>query len=168
MSNGAYGNIGSYFLYKGGNAMGYTVKELSKKNPYYISKERRLELEHFCKQYEEWVRGLRDMNFVSGPSTELEVKPTDPNDCTYERAVRAIKYSSKIHLVEEVLAGVVDDYTRSHPSVYLDYEAIYKEMLMLIVVGGSYERSNLQGYISEYCYRELRQKFFYILSERRD
>ena len=28
--------------------------EVSKKNPYYISKHRLLELKHFCMQYEEW------------------------------------------------------------------------------------------------------------------
>ncbi len=28
--------------------------EVSKKNPYYISKHRMLELKHFCLQYEEW------------------------------------------------------------------------------------------------------------------
>ena len=27
---------------------------VSKKNPYYISKHRMLELKHFCMQYEEW------------------------------------------------------------------------------------------------------------------
>lgn len=31
---------------------------LSKKNPYYISKHRRLELVHFCLQYPEWCEYL--------------------------------------------------------------------------------------------------------------
>ena len=32
--------------------------ELSKKNPYYISKHRYYELKHFCRQYDEWKRAL--------------------------------------------------------------------------------------------------------------
>lgn len=148
--------------------MGYTVKELSKKNPYYISKERRMELEHFCKQYPEWLRGLKDMNFVSGPSTELEVKPTDPSDCTYERAVKAVKYSSKIHLIEDILTGVINEYMDENRVRLKIHNLIFKEMLKLITEGGSYDNSRLPDYISEYKYRQLRQQFFYILSERRD
>jgi hypothetical protein len=148
--------------------MGYTVKKLSKKNPYYISKERRMELEHFCKQYPEWLRGLKDMNFISGPSTELEVKPTDPSDCTYERAVKAIRYSSKIHLIEDTLSSVINGYMDENRIRLKIHNLIFNAMLKLITEGGSYDNSRLPDYISEYKYRQLRQQFFYILSERRD
>lgn len=35
--------------------MGRTDKEISKKNEYYISGERQMELEHFCRQYDDWI-----------------------------------------------------------------------------------------------------------------
>ncbi len=51
--------------------MGTNIRtELSPRNKYYISKERRLELVHFCRQYPEWVKlysdvgsGLRSVSF---------------------------------------------------------------------------------------------------------
>jgi len=40
-----------------------TRNELSKKNKYYISKHRYLELKHFCLQYNDWKRGSNDLYF---------------------------------------------------------------------------------------------------------
>lgn len=42
--------------------------EMSKKNKYYIDKERKYELIHFCRQYNKWKEALRD---VDGWSTTL-------------------------------------------------------------------------------------------------
>lgn len=35
--------------------MGKTDKEISKKRWYYIPGERQMELEHFCRQYDDWA-----------------------------------------------------------------------------------------------------------------
>lgn len=44
------------------------MKTLSKKNPYYISKERKLELIHFCRQYPEWRDKYNSIvHAVNGP-----------------------------------------------------------------------------------------------------
>ena len=45
---------------------------ISKDNPYYLSKERYLELKHFCRQYPEWRKRVNSVNLT--PSVRLEEK----------------------------------------------------------------------------------------------
>ena len=47
--------------------MGTSIRtEVSKDNPYYISKHRYLELKHFCLQYDEWEKLWREIPLISG------------------------------------------------------------------------------------------------------
>lgn len=145
--------------------MGYTIKELSLKSPYYISKERRLELEHFCKQYPEWVKAVNGLNLIHHSTNE--VKSTDISDSTYINTRALMRYTNKISLIDDALAASIEDMIDIY-HMKIDYQAVYDAMLKLITKGGSYEKSDLPNYISEYRYRELRRQFFYILSIRRD
>lgn len=147
--------------------MGYTIKELSLKSPYYISKERRLELEHFCKQYPEWVKVVNGLNLIYHSTNE--VKTTDISDATYinARARALMRYTNKISFIDDALAASIEDMIDIY-HMQIDYQAVYDAMLKLITKGGSYEKSDLPNHISEYRYRELRRRFFYILSIRRN
>lgn len=65
---------------------------LSKKNPYYISKFKRLELKYFCLQYPEWKKYLSSIG-KRGTSDEF-------SDPTGEEAVRRVLYSRNIETIE--------------------------------------------------------------------
>lgn len=65
---------------------------LSKKNPYYISKFKRLELKYFCLQYPEWKKFLSSIG-KRGTSDEF-------SDPTGEEAVRRVLYSRNVETIE--------------------------------------------------------------------
>ena len=68
--------------------------ELSKKNPYYISKNRRLELKYFCLQYKEWRDYLKDYYLKYGTG--------EYDDPTGEEATKRTLYSQYIALIDEI------------------------------------------------------------------
>ena len=70
-----------------------TWKELSIKNENKLSKHRRLELEHFCYQYKEWKKYLKDITF-KGTQDEW-------SDPTAEEAIKRVIYEDNIKLVED-------------------------------------------------------------------
>lgn len=65
---------------------------LSKKNPYYIPKFKRLELKYFCLQYPEWKKFLASIG-KRGTSDEF-------SDPTGEEAVRRVLYSRNVETIE--------------------------------------------------------------------
>lgn len=65
---------------------------LSKKNPYYISKFKRLELKYFCLQYPEWKKFLASIG-KRGTTDEF-------SDPTGEEAVRRVLYSRNVEAIE--------------------------------------------------------------------
>lgn len=67
---------------------------LSKSSPYYISKNRRLELKYFCLQYKEWKDYLREYYLRYGTN--------EYSDPTGEEAVLRALYSQYIELVIEI------------------------------------------------------------------
>ena len=72
--------------------------EVSKKNPYYISKHRMLELKHFCLQYEEWrqeyvrITVLQSYGYGKIPGSEI-------SDKTSKLAMRAAELEGYMKLV---------------------------------------------------------------------
>ena len=75
--------------------------ELSKRNKYYISKHRRLELIHFCLQYPEWERSYHALEYPvssiqdrDGPTPEQEF--LDP---TGNAAVARAMLADKMRIV---------------------------------------------------------------------
>lgn len=76
--------------------------ELSRKNKYFISKHRRLELVHFCLQYDEWDKALKMVKYY--PSTDLDkVTPSnrEVSDITAENAVRLEELKRNMRIVKD-------------------------------------------------------------------
>ena len=80
--------------------MGTSVRRnLSTRNRYYLSKHRRLELEHFCLQYYEWKEAINSLNAFPVCDYQ-EVKGTSVSDPTAKTAYRALELREKIEMVE--------------------------------------------------------------------
>lgn len=77
--------------------------ELSKKNQFYISKHRYLELKHFCLQYPEWVEELREIDGMVGRG-EGEIKgDRQASDPTAYAAMRRMILQKNIDLVRRAV-----------------------------------------------------------------
>lgn len=129
--------------------------EVSKKNPYYISKHRYYELKHFCLQYKEFQKAYNDLcEKIPGGiilQNGLENAPRT-NENLYIRQ----RYLDKINLIEEcskltdevlgpyVLKGVTEGYTYN------------------------YFKMNCNIPCCKDIYYELYRKFFYILSHKKE
>lgn len=80
--------------------------ELSKKNPYYISKHRYYELKHFCRQYDEWKRALvRIDGWKAFPESTGAIVNATPSNPTEQMAMARAFYSSRVDLLEHCLAN---------------------------------------------------------------
>lgn len=74
--------------------------EISKKNPYYISKHRHLELKHFCLQYSEWIKSLNYLNAIDIPAFKTnEIKSGNKSDMTATLAVKKAYLKNRIDIV---------------------------------------------------------------------
>ena len=133
--------------------------EVSKKNPYYISKHRYYELKHFCLQYPEWRKKCLYLqnSLRSASLREDEVKQgvafTDP---VSEAVIKIQKYRSFIELVE---SSVQD--TETDISWYL---------IKTVTEGYSYTYLKTVADIpcsKDYFYKTCR-KFWWILDKKRD
>lgn len=77
--------------------------ELSRKNPYYISRHRYFELKHFCLQYSEWKSQylyLKNMDGVRGPNLEISVRDARILDTTCTIALKRAYYKECMELVK--------------------------------------------------------------------
>lgn len=86
--------------------------EVSRKNPYYISRHRYYELKHFCLQYPEWRKACLEL----GNSMQMTVVRPDEvkqkslySDPTGEAAVRLEMYRRLIDIVEEAVQDTQTD-----------------------------------------------------------
>lgn len=76
--------------------------ELSKKSKYHLSKDRTLELVHFCRQYPEWRQAIADII-----ATEMYVKPgngiksSDIPDPTEQIAEKLEYYRKNMAMIEQ-------------------------------------------------------------------
>lgn len=120
---------------------------LSKSNPFYISKHRRLELTHFCLQYPEWENYLTNIK-LAGICNEW-------SDPTSDEAIKRFIFASQMKLVEDCCLIAAPD--------------IYKYMLIAVTKGKSF--ANLSTMYDMPCGRdyfyERYHKFFYILSQKK-
>ena len=81
------------------------MKDLSKKNEYYLPKERRLELEHFVKQYPMWKTIERNIGMGLDVGTHLGVNfSKDWIDYTGDKATLRVMIQGKISKVDQALA----------------------------------------------------------------
>lgn len=130
--------------------------ELSPNNPYYISKHRRLELEHFCKQYNEWKEELKRIDYISSGRTNLKVQGGKSVNTVEDVAIKASSLNRRCKMIEEA-ARTTDP-----------------ELAKYIILAVTSERSyaNLKTVYDIPCCAETfskrRQKFYYILDKLRD
>ena len=130
--------------------------ELSKKNPYYISRHRYYELKHFCLQYNEWKDAytMLDQAPEIGSIIFSEEHP-EWRDYTGETATLKALLRSRMELVERVAKSC-------------DWE-IGDYIFIAVIEGRSYEYLLAVKEIP--CGRDMfydrRRKFFWMLSQIR-
>lgn len=120
---------------------------VSESNASYISKERRYELVHFCKQYDEWKNEIKK---------ETELARPGEFDPTGNKAVKLARLNGYICLVEEAAKQTSKD--------------LFKYILEGVTHNKTYEE--VRACMGIPCCRNeyylLYRRFFYILSEMRD
>ncbi len=130
--------------------------ELSKKNPYYISKHRYYELKHFCRQYDEWKRALVRIDGWKGiPGKHGSNRQCNTLEPTEQMAMARAFYSSRIDLLEHCLGELEP--------------AIAPYILRGVTEGHSYEALRIKGCpcLEGHTHYNNYRKFFWILSRER-
>ena len=119
------------------------MKELSKKNPYKISKNRQWELIFFCLQYSEWEEAIKEINY--------HLKGEDP---TGDTAVRLAVLEKKKKMVRTccALAGDINDILFTGVTERINYETLEARYGTLPWARSAYYR--------------LYRRFMYILSSQ--
>lgn len=128
---------------------------LSKKNPYYIPKQRYYELKHFCLQYRDWKRALvRITGWKSAPESTGAIVNATPANPTEQLALLRAFYSCRVEMVERC-ANECDP-------VLAPY------ILQGVTEGISYEALRLKGCpcCKDIYYANYR-RFFWLLSKER-
>ena len=83
--------------------MGTSIRtEVSKYNPYYISKHRYLELKHFCLQYPEWERKWREFRVISAFDPEKIPGGKKPANPVEDAAIKRMTLERNMRMVEEI------------------------------------------------------------------
>ena len=132
------------------------MKELSEKNPYYISKHRYYELLHFCRQYTEYqLEKERIINTWVRPSLQPELNPNIHTDHCEKWAIKLADVDDKIQLIEET-------------AVDAD-EQLSGYILMAVTSGLGYDTLNARYNVpcSRNTFYDRYRKFFWILDQRR-
>lgn len=77
--------------------------ELSKKNPYWISRYRYYELRYFCMQYNEWRQKYNELQMCMSPGRVLFTNGNTNNvsDKTASIAIQMAELRRKMELVEQ-------------------------------------------------------------------
>ena len=146
-------------------------KDLSKKNPLAISHERRLELEHFCKQYPEWLAEYNDpvgVKAVQWVEEKLDLK-LDHSNPTEAIALRKKWLSERLDLIE-CTAGTAVESVIDYGAVNgrKTYCLVLDKLILAVTHGLGYSKLGIEDCISEYQYQKMYRYFFYILDKRRD
>lgn len=81
--------------------------EISKRNPYYISKHRYLELKHFCLQYPEWQREYNRLIEMSNRGVSVIKLESVNGDRTADIGIRLAELSENLQLVRDT-ADLID------------------------------------------------------------
>lgn len=127
--------------------------ELSKRNPYYISKHRMYELRHFCRQYPEWRKELASLTHVIGVQMDRPNVKEDRTGSAVEKLVELRDlYLAKMDLIEQ--AALKTD------------PVIGRYIFEAVTEGLSYDKLRARGkvYCNKSMYYDYYHKFFWILS----
>jgi len=127
--------------------------ELSRRNPYYLTKHRTLELKHFCQQYEDWKQEYVKLTVLRSYGYG-EVKGGDVSDNTSKIAIRAAKLDQNMTMVKKCCKEAGGD--------------IWEWLFMGVTNGLSYTTLAARGIPcgKDYYYERYR-KFFWLLDKER-
>lgn len=131
--------------------------KISKKNPYHLSKDRYLELRHFCLQYPEWRKGMALLDGWKKCPEELNTRivvGNVPSSPTEQTAIAREYLSRRIKMVEGCL-GKLD-------------QAIAPFVLEGVTKGMSYDSLRTRGCpcCREVYYQQYRLYFWVLSIER--
>ena len=130
------------------------VPELCKSNPYYISKHRYYELKHFCLQYPEWKREIKELraNSIRTGSLIFRTGETSHVDMVSENAIRIFSLGEKMQKVDLAIKQL-DDWIQ--PYIFAAVTEGYSFTYLKTVMNIPCERDT---------YYDRYRRFFYILS----
>ena len=131
--------------------------EVSKSNPYWISKHRFYELKHFCLQYPEWEKAANDISLrIRSQSYErIGLHGNKVDDPVYDCVAQRGKYIQKMDMVITSAKEASD--------------GLGCYILIAVTKGLSYDDLRVSWRIPccKELYYEVYRRFFKILSEKR-
>ena len=129
--------------------------EISKKNKYWLDKDRYYELKHFCLQYPTWKEAYYSLDGYFARATNEHVDGGELPDPTERIAEARYSFYKRMSMVEEAAAETCLELK--------DY------ILVGVTTGVSYDflRLNCGVPCCKDVYYELYRKFFWILSRKR-
>lgn len=132
---------------------------ISKKNEYYISKERYLQLKYHCLQYQDWVRMYRSLDGYSSQD-RIIVNGSPISDKSWAKSVeKAAEQREKYKNAMDTIIFVAKATCSLDPG-------LERFLLSSITTGQTYDYYKTMHGIpcSRGKFYKLRRKFFYILS----
>lgn len=134
--------------------------EVSKKNEYYVERNRYYELRHFVMQYHDWTRWLREYTFKY-PTNDISKGSTDKRyeiNPTAEEAEKRDKYLSRIKLIQDCIDEAF------MPTMGFGY------ILRTLTLGRSYDWliTNYDFDMSRERYYKCYRHFYWLLDKKRD
>lgn len=129
------------------------MRELSKKNPYYVNVYRYKELVYFCRQYPVWEKALMSLSNLYAKPAELgmRVQTSRGGNSAVERCVISIDmFKSKMKIVEDAAKETDSE--------------LWEYILKGVTQGLSYDKL---GYVPccRDTYYDRYRKFFYYLNK---
>ena len=132
--------------------------EVSKKNPYYIERERYYELRHFCRQYPIWKKAYNALDGLSKRPADLELfnHPGQTSDPTFRCVEARERYSRWIGMVEQCAREADPE--------------LYKYLMSYVTKGDTYSVLKMRDHIPccKDVFYETARKFFWLLNKVRD
>jgi len=141
---------------------------MSEVNKFYISYERQLELEHYCKQVPEWQEELSSLTEVKAAQWYEDyviAKGGEVKDPTYAFAIRKVMLEVRIKNILDLIDKVAEMYGEDKKEIY-----IYREILDKSIIDGIgyYAMQGIEETVSLTKYRTMMRHFFWLLDKRRD
>lgn len=130
--------------------------EISKKNKYWIDKNRHYELKHFCLQYPKWKRAYNSSPDISLSTIEAIPRTNRHSDLTAKQAMRKIYYLERIKLIERV-AKEADSELHSYILKAVTEELSY-----------TYLKTQTEIPCGRDMYYDRYRRFFWLLDKERD
>lgn len=128
--------------------------DISKKNEYWISKHRYYELKHFCLQYPEWKKALRNLSYISNVGT-VHSDTNKVSDPTGDIATLRERYKTCIDMVDR--CGALTD------------DILGEYVIVGVTRGVSYDTLHMKSDIpcGKDIYYQMYRKFFWLLDKER-